>query len=421
MAKWLTVAGMLALSACGPQGVDPEEQGESSAAPEAPPVTSLEPSPSAPVQPEPPQVTSPDPSPSAPTPSPVATPEPAPSAPAQPAAPGSPLLVPPAGQLYHGVIPVSFTDHEPDTDISRANLNAYERTVGRTVAWVYMDNNWFQQRAFPVRTARWVRERGAFPFIRIMLRSRIGEHLPETVYTLDRVLAGDFDADLDAWGDAAREFGTPIIAEWGTEANGDWFHWSPYKNGGGFEKGAEKFRAAYRHIVQRIRARGASNVIWAFHVNAETFPPDEPGNTMKALYPGADVVDWVGLSVYGSQSPLVPRCRSFAELVDAALPELQAAAPGKPVFIFEFGTTANHPNPTCEAGTWTKAAVEDMLGGRWPALRGFSWWNERWKNDRDPAHDTNMLVQEVPGISKAFREAFSGPFKDAVVDRPLWR
>jgi beta-mannanase len=42
--------------------------------------------------------------------------------------------------------------------------------------------------------------------------------------------------------------------------------------------------------VQRVRARGASNVIWAFHVNAETFPGD-PRNSMKALYPGADVVD----------------------------------------------------------------------------------------------------------------------------------
>jgi Glycosyl hydrolase family 26 len=384
MGKWLTLAGVLALFACGPQGLEPDGQG-GGAAPEQPPVTS---------------------------------PEPSPSAPDQPLSAGGALPVPPAGQLYHGVMPVTFEDAEPDTDISRTNLDAYERTVGRKVAWVYMDHNWFQQREFPVQTARWVRERGAVPFIRLMLRSFIGEKRPEEVYTLDRILAGDFDADLDAWGDAAREFGTPFIAEWGTEANGDWFHWSPMKNGGGLEEGAAKFRAAYRYIVQRVRARGASNVIWAFHVNAETFPND-PRNSMKALYPGADVVDWVGLSVYGSQSPLVPRCEGFAKLVDAALPELRAAAPGKPVFIFEFGITANHPN--CDANAWTKEAVDGMLGGRWPELSGFSWWNERWKNDADPSHDTNMLVQEVPEIGDVFREAFSGPFQGALVDRPLWR
>jgi hypothetical protein len=30
-------------------------------------------------------------------------------------------------------------------------------------------------------------------------------------------------------------------------------------------------------------------------------------------------------------------------------------------------------------------------------------------------------VSAVPGAGKAFREAFSGPFKDVLVDRPLWR
>jgi hypothetical protein len=65
--------------------------------------------------------------------------------------------------------------------------------------------------------------------------------------------------------------------------------------------------------------------------------------------------------------------------------------------------------------------LDGLLSGRWPALRGFAWWNERWKNDSDPRNDTNMLVQEVPAIGEAFREAFSGPFQGALVDRPLWR
>jgi hypothetical protein len=98
--------------------------------------------------------------------------------PGQPLPPVGALLVPPAGQLYHGVMPVSFEDAEPGTDISRTNLDAYERTVGRKLAWVFMDHNWFQQREFPARTARWVRERGAVPFIRLMPRSSIGEPPP---------------------------------------------------------------------------------------------------------------------------------------------------------------------------------------------------------------------------------------------------
>jgi hypothetical protein len=320
------------------------------------------------------------------------------------------LRAPEAGRLYHGVLPEGTT--EPDSDISAANLDAYERTTGRRVAYVYFSQEWLRSRLFPAHTAGWIRDRGAVPFIRLMMRSQRRPLVTDPVFTLDRIIAGEFDADLSAWADQARAFG-PLVVEYGTEVNGDWNVWSaPYN--GGLDIGPEKFKRAYRHIVQLMRARGATNITWALHYNSQNYPED-PRNVPASYYPGDDVVDWVGISAYGSERSTDHRCPTFRSLVDDMLPQLRAATAVRPLFIFEFGNTSN--NPGCPAGPWVQAALGDLLSGRWPDVRGFCWWNERW-NDNGAA-GTDMLVQDDPSVGAAFFDALHGPHASSVVDAPL--
>ena len=320
------------------------------------------------------------------------------SAPAEvPVAAPHALLVPDAGRLYHGVLPRGTT--EPDSDVSPESLDGYERAVGRKVAWVYFSNDWFRSRAFPDHTAGWIRARGAIPFIRLMMRSQPQPLVTDPNFTLARIIGGEFDGDLTAWADAARAFATPLAVEYGTEVNGDWNPWSaPYN--GGLDVGPDLFRQAYRHVVTVMRARGASNITWALHYDAENYPQD-PRNVPASYYPGDDVVDWVGISAYGSERSNDDRCPTFRALVDGMVPQLRAATTTKPLFIFEFGNTDN--NPRCAAGPWVTAALADLLGGRWPDVRGFSWWNERWFNDG--ALGSNMLVQQAP--SEVFSQSMS--------------
>src|SRR6185295_810373 len=149
------------------------------------------------------------------------------------------LLAPEPGRLYHGVLPRGTT--EPDSDAS------------------------------PATPAQWVRERGAVPFIRLMMRSQPQPLVTDPRFTLDRIVAGELDGDLAAWADAARAFGSPLVVEYGTEVNGDWNPWSaPYN--GGLDVGPDKFKRAYRHIVALMRARGALNITWALHYNGENYP-----------------------------------------------------------------------------------------------------------------------------------------------------
>lgn len=327
------------------------------------------------------------------------------------------LEIPLQGELYHGVFPAG-TNPDPESDISKDALEAYESAVGRRVAYVYFDDEWLHSRAFPADTVSWIRARGAVPFIRLMMRSQKVPLVTDPVFTLDRIIAGEFDPDLVAWADAALRLGTPLIVEYGTEVNGDWNPWSaPYN--GGLDVGPGKFKQAYRHIVTVMRGRGARNITWALHYNSQNFPGDDPRNVPGAYYPGDDVVDLVGISVYGSERSNDVRCPSFRSLVDAALPQLRAATAATPLAVFEFGSTDG--NPGCPQTPWVEAALADLLGGRWPDIRALSWWQQRFIDDPSAGGFTDYLVQDNPEVASAFRTGFGGSAALKVLDRPRVR
>jgi hypothetical protein len=323
---------------------------------------------------------------------------------------GGGLSAPPPGQLYHGVYPGGISGEEDD--LTASGVQSYETAAGRSVAWVYFSHNWYRDRDFPLATATWIRDGGAVPFIRLMLRSQPDQEVAEPFFTLEAITSGAFDDDLAAWGGEAAAFGSPIVVEWGTEANGEWFSWNGVWNGGG-PRGPELFRGAYRHIVRMVCAEGTSNVTWAFHVNSGDVP-NTAWNALENYYPGDDAVDWVGVSVYGALTPTDSEWPIFADGMDSVIPRISAAAPGKPVFLLEFGATMG--NPRGDAAIWADDALTDLLTNRWPEVRGFSWWNETWKNDGNAANDTNMRVQDVPGLAAVFQTQRTSP---AVVDRPI--
>ena len=139
------------------------------------------------------------------------------------------LPVPPRGSWYHGVYPGGVTGEEDD--ITPSDVTSYETSAGHQVAWVFFSNNWYRSRAFPLGKATWIRDRGAVPYIRLMLRTngnerRRNDSSPDRRFSLRRVINGDFDADLRRWANVARDFGTPVLAEYGTEMNGFWFGWN---------------------------------------------------------------------------------------------------------------------------------------------------------------------------------------------------
>ncbi len=304
---------------------------------------------------------------------------------------------PPPGHFYHGVFPGG--ESGMGSDVTPADVAVYERSAGKRPTWVYFCDNWYEGRGFPWRTASWIRAGGSIPYIRMMLLSGNPIPTPDPVFNLANINRGMFDADLGRWMRDARRFGTPLIAEYGVEANGYWFPWNGLwnKGAGTYAEAVASFRSAYRRIVRIARQEGALNIRWVFHID----PWDEPAapwNRFEAYYPGDQWVDWVGVSVYGRQLPKDKYRPTFRYQMDWAYDRLMAIA-NKPAIVCEFGNVV-------ETGQeeWVRAAFSDLLGGRWPKVIGFAWWNAAFYNDpADASRQSDMRIEDSPGVQALFR------------------
>ena len=314
------------------------------------------------------------------------------------------VVTPPAGKLYHGFYwgGVGTDKHDPtEHDVTPEDVARYEQAVGKQSAWIYFSNNWFESRKFPVAMCRWIRDLKKIPYVRLMLRSNVDQKHSEKAFSLQKIIAGNFDGDLRAWASDAKSFGSLILIEWGTEPNGNWFSWNGKWNGGE-KKGPARYIAAYRHIVDLMRNEGADNLLWVWHVNWLD-EPERKWNAFENYFPGENYCDWVGLSGYGPTTPMTrDGTESFAFKMRKAYPRLTRIAPGKPIIIAEFGCDLH--NRHIDAAHWAKSALEDLFSNRWPAIIGFCWWNEGWQNDEHKKHDTDMIILHDVDLTRVFRD-----------------
>jgi hypothetical protein len=314
---------------------------------------------------------------------------------------------PTPGKLYQGFYwgGVGTDTHDPtEHDVTAADVVRYEQAVGTKTAWVYFSDNWFESRKFPTEICGWIRGAGRIPYVRLMLRSDVDQRHRDKKFSLENIIRGDFDSDLRLWAREAKAFDSPILIEWGTEPNGDWFSWNGKWNGGAGE-GSKRYVTAYRHIVDLMRAEHVDNLTWVWHVNWYD-EPERKWNALENYFPGTDYCDWVALSAYG---PLTPRTEdgieTFRSKIDEAYPRLTKVAPGKPMIVAEFGCDLH--NRQLKVVTWTRNALEDLFSNRWPAIVGFCWWNEGWQNDDIKRHDTDMIVLHDPELTRVFRTEFA--------------
>jgi hypothetical protein len=366
--------------------------------------------------------------------------------------------LPPKGKLFHGVHPGDSSGAEDIFKTKPSTLYDYEKAVKdkgveHRPAWVYYSQEWgypngdrskpMNTHSFPLCTAERISARGQTPFIRLMLRSDdtseatkkpedrehyftlrniIGEELgnkPDDKATSDRI-----NGDLRKWGEDARRYGKPIIVEWGTEVNNETFGWNGAYNGQ--EEGARLFRQAFRHIVRTMEGSdpSRSNITWVFHVTPGS-PSDPEWNHMSAYYPDGtkedeeDVVDWLGVSIYGAQDEREEGCEPFSKQLQDALEGREGRGPGlislsslgkrknRPIFILEMGTAWNYKGEDheCRAEKWTREAFQTLInlaGAPEQQVWGFSWWNEKF--DGDKGGKVEMRAQESNGLRGVLRE-----------------
>ncbi|MGB8356725.1 MAG: glycosyl hydrolase [Chthoniobacteraceae bacterium] len=314
---------------------------------------------------------------------------------------GASIGPPQPGRFYHGFYFSRNSDTEHDSNAK--DVEKYEQAAGAGTTWVFFSDFWCESRAFPSAMCQWIHDLGKIPYVRLMLRSDFAQDHAEKTFTLDAIIAGKFDADLGNWAAGARKFGAPMLVEWGTECNGEWFAWNGKWNGNA--GGPAKFVQAWRHIVKLMRDAGCDNITWVWHVN-DSDVPEVGWNRLENYYPGDDYVDWVAVSAYGFLKPHEEgEPERLRDLLDAVVPRLETLAPAKPLILAEFGCAEHHPK--ISAAAWAKDALTDILSNRWPGIRGFCWWNETWQNDDQKKHDTDMIIMDDTALAEVFQTQLS--------------
>ncbi len=251
-------------------------------------------------------------------------------------------LIPRVDGIYNSAFP-DFGGQE--NFVSDESIVAYQDLIGKDIAWAYFSNNWMGGIEFPIDDITIIHNNGNVPFVRLMARSDFQEYGQDETYTMQRILNGNFDAELTEWFTKASQLSYPILAEFGTEVNGNWFPWNGQYSGAGttdaygdanYPDGPERFRDAYRHIIDIANANNATNITWFFHVDVHGVP-EEIWNDISYYYPGDDYIDWLGFSAYGPNNKQVDM-EYFSDLIAQIYPKLTQLA-DKPIAVLEFGVS----------------------------------------------------------------------------------
>ncbi len=316
------------------------------------------------------------------------------------------LLAPSGESIYFG----AFADFGGSEDVvSVQRVKDFEAIAGKKIAWAYFSNNWYKGLTYPKAHIHAIHDAGSVPFVRLMPRSDEIQGRPETHFTLQNIINGNFDTELKAWAQSAISDNIPLLVDFAVEPNGDWFQWSGVFNGGAktdgygdpsYPDGPERYRDAYRHIIDLFRAEGVKHITWFFHFNYASYP-NATWNKPQNYYPGDNYIDWVGTSLYGAQEPSEEWAGlEFSTQLAAYAGDAQAVTGTKPMALLEFGVTDHHLQGS--KSTWLNDAFATILSNPYIHFDAISPWHENWENE-DGSH-TTIRLDSSPKTLATFRE-----------------
>ena len=326
----------------------------------------------------------------------------------------------------HGAYTGAYVDFgEGEDHVTLEAMEDFEKLVHKHQAIIGLGSFWARQK-FPTEQVNLVRSYGSIPLLYWspwdIPFDNGQDHGPDK-FALDKILKGDWDHYIDTWADEAKKIPCQFFVAFGCEMNGTWFPWSGYFYGKGkimgdkkakqpLYAGPEKYKQAYRYVVDRVRARGASNILWVFHVNNYSYPNGK-WNLAAAYYPGPTYVDWLGMSLYGKQFDKED-WDLFEPLLEWPYKELCLLDPAKPILLAEWGVAEPHERDL--KGAWFREAFQAITEKKYTGLTAAIVWHERWENPDGTF--SNLRINSSESSLKGYQEGVASPYW---IDRPIWK
>jgi len=300
------------------------------------------------------------------------------------AANGTKVVPPKNGGIYFGAFP-DFGGEE--NIVTKSRIDRFQSLANKEIAWATFSQHWFQGMGYPKKEIHEIHAMGITPFVRLLPRSNLKEFQKEERFSLEKIINGDFDDLLNQWAIEAKKDNIPLMVDFAVEMNGDWFGWSGKQNGANSKgnygnpslyDGPEKYRDAYRHIIDIFRAKEVTHITWFFHPTINSTPKEE-WNSPKHYYPGDDYIDWIGISIYGPFHPKENYWDTFEEILSSNYKSILEISSTKPFAILEFGVTDHHP--LGDKAEWLENAFSVILSQKYIDFKAINYWHENWDND----------------------------------------
>jgi beta-mannanase len=227
--------------------------------------------------------------------------------------------------------------------------------------------------------------------------------------TWAKVAAGEKDARIDRWADFIKanytdRFYLALHHEPENDVNAT----------AGSGMTAKDFAAMYRHVIERLRAKGVTNA-----VNVLAYMGNEKWMAQSwwaDLYPGDDVVDWIGLDSYVNAESGAYHYGTFADLLDRKGSKngigfydwSVSKHPTKPLMMAEWGVYHSLTKVADKASIYNGVLAE--LKKR-PQIKAMVYFD----TEKDDQGDRNISIASSPGALDAFRLLAADPiFKVAL-------
>lgn len=193
---------------------------------------------------------------------------------------------------------------------------------------------------------------------------------PATDHTWAQVAAGAVDARIDSEAAYLKSHYTDkfFLVIWHEPENDV----NPTAGSG---MTAADYAAMWRHVVLRLRGDGVTNAVTV--ICYEATPDWAAKSWWPQLWPGSDVVDWMGQDAYNSTT------NDFNGMVNRTAPYLypnwdgfynwaQRVAPGKPMMLPEWGYSESSSDPNRKASFFNSIAAQLPS---WPAVKALVFYN----------------------------------------------
>lgn len=176
---------------------------------------------------------------------------------------------------------------------------------------------------------------------------------------------------------------------------------------------AKDYAQMFRHTVLRLRADGVTNAVFVLAYMGYEGWCEKPW--FGDLWPGSDVVDWIGYDPYETAKPGAYAYGDFAKLVNgthkpAIWPGFYTWAttthPGIPVMLAEWGVFEFPSDPSQKA--WIDSTVASEIG-EFPQLKGIVYFD----SPNAPKGDTR--INSTPTALASFRALAAQPIFDVNV------